>query len=133
MGDEAGEAPGHADVGAFPEMTIKLVQAALLVRNLLIRNVGADSVISWPGNRDPQPPEKTISCKNILQLGNEGRLLAPLSRNAAGAHVPGGCRTAEMLVLHYFDFTAEIFFIQSLVIVSRGCTASAGELGSLQG
>ena len=39
----------------FEEHCITL-QLTFLIRNLLIRNVGADSVISWPGNRDPQSP-----------------------------------------------------------------------------
>ena len=32
------------------------LQVACLLRKLLIRNIGADSAISWPGNRDSQPP-----------------------------------------------------------------------------
>ena len=38
----------------------------------MIRNVEADSAISWLGNRNPQPSEKTISWKDILQLGKGG-------------------------------------------------------------
>ena len=45
---------------------------ACLIRNFIISNLEADSAISWPRNRDPQPPEKTISWKDILQLGKGG-------------------------------------------------------------
>ena len=60
------------------------LQAACVVRNSLIRNVDPDSVISWPGNRDPQSRKRPFL----------GRIFCSLERG--GWMTPrGGCRPAE--------------------------------------
>ena len=43
-------------MGGFWRYNLPDIQGASAIRNLLIRNVGARSAISWLGNRDPQLP-----------------------------------------------------------------------------
>ena len=68
------------DVGETPLR----IQDAFFIRNLLIRNLGADFQISWPGNRNSQLPKtpflKWISCS----LEREGWMTPR-----------GGCRPPE--------------------------------------
>ena len=55
-----------------------------LVRSLLIRNLGADSHISWPGNRDPQPPIRPFLTRKSCSL-DRGGWMTPR----------GGCRPTD--------------------------------------
>ena len=44
----------------------------LRLRNLLIRNLGADFHISWPGNRDSQAPKRPFLNRISCSLEREG-------------------------------------------------------------
>ena len=60
------------------------IQVAFLLRNLLIRNLGADFQISWPGNRDSQAPRRPFLRRISCSLEREGWMTPP-----------GGCRPPE--------------------------------------
>ena len=52
-------------------LTLQIV-ACLLRINLLMRNLGADSVISWPRNRDPQARKRPFLGRIFCSLERRG-------------------------------------------------------------
>ena len=60
---------------------VEHAQLANLLRNLLIRNLGADSVVSWPENRDPQSRKDDFLEGNLAAW--KGRDARPLGGAAA--------------------------------------------------
>ena len=69
------------------------IQVAFLLRNLLIRNLGADFQISWPGNRHSQPPKGPFSKWLLCSLEREGWMTPR-----------GGCRPPELSRSRHFFF-----------------------------